>query len=200
MTADFWNDRYAGEAYAYGETPNVFFAGTLPALGPPGRLLLPAEGEGRNAVHAARGGWAVTAYDPSEVGRDKALRLAARHGVSIDYQVADHEGAVLEPEAFRAVAFVFAHAPPPVRRFAHRRAVDALAPGGHVLVEAYGKDQLRHGTGGPPNEALLFSADDLREDFAALEILRLEEVETEIREGAYHDGLAAVVRLVARKP
>ena len=44
----------------------------------PGTLLLPGEGEGRNAVHAASSGWSVEAVDYSSEGKRKALALALR--------------------------------------------------------------------------------------------------------------------------
>jgi hypothetical protein len=59
---DAWNERYAAAEYIYGTTPNMFLRTQLAAL-PTGRLLLPAEGEGRNAVHAAREGWQVDTVD-----------------------------------------------------------------------------------------------------------------------------------------
>jgi hypothetical protein len=46
---EFWNERYANEEYAYGEEPNEFFKQELARL-QPGRILLPADGEGRNGV------------------------------------------------------------------------------------------------------------------------------------------------------
>ena len=54
---DMWEERYAADEYAYGEEPNAFFKACLDGLPAPGRLLLPGEGEGRNAVYAARQGW-----------------------------------------------------------------------------------------------------------------------------------------------
>jgi hypothetical protein len=74
-----------------------------------------------------------------------------------------------------------------------------LKPGGHLFLEAYTQEQLSYGTGGPPNAKLLYTLEDLREDFSDLEIVELEKVEAEIREGRYHTGLASVVRLVARR-
>lgn len=50
---DFWNERYATDVYAYGTEPNAYFKACLDTIPKPGRLLLPAEGEGRNAVYAA---------------------------------------------------------------------------------------------------------------------------------------------------
>ena len=72
----FWDDRYSSETYVYGKEANVFFAARLNGE-KPGSLLLPGEGEGRNAVHAARMGWQVDAFDQSRVGQEKALALAA---------------------------------------------------------------------------------------------------------------------------
>ncbi|HRP00579.1 MAG TPA: hypothetical protein PLN54_14190, partial [Flavobacteriales bacterium] len=74
---EFWDERYGAEEYAYGTAPNAWFAEQLKGL-MPGSLLLPAEGEGRNAVPAARLGWKVTAFDLSErslkFGRDAQRR------------------------------------------------------------------------------------------------------------------------------
>ena len=53
---EFWNERYSQEAYAYGTEPNAFFKSRIDQLSP-GKLLLPAEGEGRNAVYAATKGF-----------------------------------------------------------------------------------------------------------------------------------------------
>ncbi|WP_170982756.1 hypothetical protein [Dyadobacter frigoris] len=44
-----WDERYGSEKYIYGTTPNLWFKENLSLLSP-GSLLLPAEGEGRNAV------------------------------------------------------------------------------------------------------------------------------------------------------
>ncbi len=75
MTSIFWTDRYSENKTVYGENPNEFFKEQLLKL-KPGRLLLPAEGEGRNAVFAKHG-WQVDAFDYSEAAKMKALALAA---------------------------------------------------------------------------------------------------------------------------
>ena len=83
-----WNERYAAEGYFYVKEPNVFFKDEINNL-EPGKLLLPAEGEGRTAVYAAKLGWDVTCLDWSEEGKKKADTFAAEAGVKIDYQVAE---------------------------------------------------------------------------------------------------------------
>ena len=137
---DMWEERYAADEYAYGEEPNAFFKACLDRLPAPGRLLLPGEGEGRNAVYAARQGWKVDAFDFSAAGRDKALRLAERHGVHIEYEVADYKTAHIEPGAYDAVALIFTHKHDSIRRAVHRRLASALKPGGHLFLEAYSQE------------------------------------------------------------
>ena len=88
QTSRFWNDRYAQPEFAYGTEPNQFFADQLAQL-TPGTLLLPAEGEGRNAVFAAQHGWTVDAFDFSEAAQTKARQLAANRGISISYTLGD---------------------------------------------------------------------------------------------------------------
>ena len=193
---EMWDERYGQEQYVYGEEPNAFFRQTLDGLAKPGRILLPAEGEGRNAVYAASRGWTVDAFDISTAGRDKALRLAAKRGVVIHYEVADYVGADIETDAYDAVGLIFAHIHERHRRDVHRRLTTALRLGGAMILEAYSKEQLRYGTGGPPTEDLLYTLDTLRKDFADLAVLRLEQIETEIREGKYHHGLSSVIRFV----
>tara|TARA_X000000950_G_scaffold260222_1_gene329392 strand:+ start:219 stop:527 length:309 start_codon:yes stop_codon:yes gene_type:complete len=83
---EFWDARYAQETYVYGKEPNNYFKKTLNLL-KPGKILLPAEGEGRNAVHAASLGWEVFAYDFSEFAYKKAMKLAREKEVSINYQI-----------------------------------------------------------------------------------------------------------------
>ena len=194
-----WDERYGRDEYAYGEEPNAFFKACLDQLPAPGRLLLPGEGEGRNAVYAARQGWQVYAFDFSVEGREKALRLADRYGVELDYDIADYETADIEPGVYDAVALIFTHMHESIRRKVHRKLAAALRPGGQLFLEAYSPEQLHYGTGGPPNVELLYAPADLREDFSDLEIVQLEQVEAEIHEGQYHTGLGSVVRLVAKR-
>lgn len=68
--SDNWNGRYASEEFVYGKLPNEFLKEQLVKL-PVGEILFPAEGEGRNAVYAARLGWTVSAYDISSEGKGK---------------------------------------------------------------------------------------------------------------------------------
>jgi hypothetical protein len=67
------------------------------------------------------------------------------------------------------------------------------------ILEAYTPRQYGRGTGGPPSAELMVSLEDLVDELAGLEFLHAQELEREVREGAYHHGLSAVVQLVARR-
>lgn len=199
----FWDDRYRQEEFAYGEAPNRFFKDQIDKR-KPGTILLPAEGEGRNAVYAAQMGWEVSAFDISSEGEKKAQALAKKHGVSIDYRVGQLADLDYADEQFDVIALVYAHFPPEVRKGFHQLLQQKLKPGGVVILEAFSKNNLayRHknpNVGGPPNAEALYTIDDLSGDFANYEFLELAEKEVELNEGLYHNGTAAVVRLVGVK-
>ena len=73
--SDFWNNRYSNNETVYGYAANVFFKQFID-YHKAGSLLLPCEGEGRNAIYAAISGWHVTAFDFSEIAVAKALQRA----------------------------------------------------------------------------------------------------------------------------
>ncbi len=199
MSKEFWNERYAQHQTVYGVEPNEFFKEQLQSL-KPGKLLLPAEGEGRNALYAASLGWHVTAYDYSEVAKTKTLDQAAAWGItSIDYEVKDLSQIQLPAEEFDAVALVYVHLPLAVKKHLHTQCVQSLKPGGKLIIEVFAKDQLQYNSGGPKDAALLHSLKDLAEDFAGLKIIQQEEVITMLKEGHFHSGPASVVRFVAVK-
>ncbi|MEX0770475.1 MAG: class I SAM-dependent methyltransferase [Balneolaceae bacterium] len=193
----FWNEKYATGSFIYGERPNKYFKDQLDKL-KPGRLLLPAEGEGRNAVYAACCGWEVDAFDISSAGRQKALKLSERHGVSIRYMNTGYNEFVIIPEFYNAIGLIYAHMHEDARREMHRKLVTGLRPGGTLILEAFANEQIHYESGGPKDEAMLYSREELAEDFEALRLLTLDKCETTIDEGPHHQGRAVVIRITAR--
>jgi SAM-dependent methyltransferase len=200
--AAFWDSRYAGAPYAYGEAPNAFLASLN--LAPGGRALVPGDGEGRNGVFLAERGLKVETLDLSAEGVAKAQRLAEARGVSVDARQADVLVWDWPVAAYDVIALFYLHLPASERRLVHGRALAALKPSGRIALEAFAPGQLvkqaQGARGGPREAGLLYSAADLREDFAGAEIELLQELEVELQEGALHVGASAVVRMVARKP
>jgi len=198
-TSEFWNKRYSEDEFAYGVAPNVFFAEQL-ANFPKGKMLLPAEGQGRNAVFASKMGWSVFAFDYSEVAKAKALQLAEQEGVSIEYAIMAYDDLTLEENEFDFAALIYAHPPVQIRRKMHQDVSKAVKPGGIILLEAFHKDQFGLASGGPKNLPMLYSEEELAGDFEGLEIITMQKETVILEEGPYHQGEAHVIRLVARKP
>ncbi len=195
---DFWNERYGTEEFAYGEEPNSFIRQQLPKL-KPGRILFPAEGEGRNAVYAASLGWEVTAFDLSTIGRKKAFQLAVKHNVDIYYLIESFESVSFEQESFDCIALVFAHIHSGKRKESHQKLASFLKPGGKLIMESFSKEQIVRESGGPKNPEMLYSVEDMQEDFADFSELQIEKAETNLNEGLFHRGSASVIRVVATK-
>lgn len=195
---EFWDSRYSEKGYAYGTEPNEFFRQELGRLSK-GKILFPAEGEGRNAVYAARKGFDVYAFDFSNEGKKKALNLANQYGVDIRYQVDTFDSALFPDEYFDVIVLVFAHMPPHKRQQWHRKVAGLLKPGGTLILEGFSKDQLQFGSGGPPTIEMLFSTDELRKDFTDLQVVSLDKKIVQLNEGPYHQGDASVIRGVFRK-
>lgn len=193
---DFWNARYADTDYVYGEEPNEFFKQELLKL-KPGKLLLPAEGEGRNAVFAARMGWDVTAFDASIEAKKKAEKLAAKFKVEIHYTVAAFDQFTAEENSFDAIGLTFAHMP--FRTKLHRQVMQWLKPGGRVILQGFSKEQIHENSGGPGNIDQLFSEEELKADFSALSELEINYDSTVLNEGKYHQGKARVINLTGVK-
>jgi SAM-dependent methyltransferase len=160
-----------------------------------------ADGEGRNGVWLAEQGWQVVSLDFSDVAQRKAADLAARRGVTLDLQLADVHAWDYPPAALDLVADIFSQFSAPDDR-AQKWAGMArtLRPGGHLILQGYTPDQLRHGNGGPKDPAHLYTEDLLRGAFPGLDILHLEETDTVLDEGPGHSGPSSVIGLLARRP
>lgn len=200
---DKWNERYSAEAFAYGEQPNNYLKEQLEKL-PVGSILFPAEGEGRNAVFAAKLGWKVSAFDISMEGQKKALKLADANNVSIDYQVGELETLNYSQGQFDAIALIYAHFPADIKSQYHKNLDKYLRKGGIVIFEAFSKKHIDYlskneNVGGPKDVASLFSIEEIRSDFANYHFIELEETEIELTEGLFHNGLGSVIRFVAQK-
>ena len=199
--AALWNQRFAGEDYLFGRHPNEYLRAKAPLLPKAGRVLCVADGEGRNSVWLAGQGLQVEAFAISAVGVDKARRLAADAGVSVAFSVADCDNFAWAPESHDAVVAIFVQfADPAMRARLFARMVQALKPGGLVILQGYTPRQLEYKTGGPSELSHLYTAELIGESFRPLQTLELVEYEAALNEGARHAGRSALLGFVARKP
>jgi 2-polyprenyl-3-methyl-5-hydroxy-6-metoxy-1,4-benzoquinol methylase len=198
-----WNERYSKEDFAYGIHPNNYLKENLKKL-TSGTILFPAEGEGRNAVYAAQLGWTVSAFDISSEGQKKALLLAETNKVRIDYQVGELQAMNYQAEQFDAIALIYAHFPAKIKSAYHNQLNNYLKKDGAIIFEAFSKNHLDYiakneKVGGPKDIASLFSIEEIKHDFPNYEFEELIEMEIELKEGSFHNGLGSVIRFVGRK-
>lgn len=196
MNKSMWDDEYNTDEYRYGKEPNDFLKNNYSVM-PKGKVLLIAEGEGRNAVFLAKLGYQVTAVDISSVGLDKALKLATENGVEIKTICEDLKTFDLGNEKWEGIISISCHLPPDLRKDLSRRIELALKPNGVFFMEGYTPEQLNYKSGGPPVAEMMTSRETIIEEFPNLTFSHLEELVREVVEGVNHFGLAAVVQAIA---
>jgi SAM-dependent methyltransferase len=160
------------------------------------------DGEGRNGVFLAQLGHDVVTVDLSPVGVVKARRLAADRGVEIDARVADLETFELGAASWDCIVSVFCHLPPALRHKVHAAVPDALRQGGCFVLEAYRAANIGRGVGGPQNSEMTVELEDILGDLGATTGMTIEvgrEIEREIVEGKYHNGMSATTQVLAHK-
>ena len=199
-SAGMWDERYASDEYLYGHEPNEFLKSMASSILERGRVLCLADGEGRNGVFLAQQGFAVTTIDQSKRGVDKARHFAGESGVELDAQVGDLTTADMGEQQWDAIVSIFVHMPPDMRANLHARVVQALAPGGLFVLEAYTPSQIGRGTGGPPVPELTMTLESLRSELDGLTEEHGVELVRPVVEGAGHSGDGAVVQYVGRRP
>ncbi|WP_094463861.1 SAM-dependent methyltransferase [Pannonibacter phragmitetus] len=201
MTTNHWDDRYRGEDYLFGREPNAFLAREAHRLEPGRRVLAVADGEGRNGVFLAGRGLRVHAIDASSVALEKSETLAREVGVGIELELADLGTWQWPIETYDYIVAIFIQfADPVLRAQLFENMKQAVRPGGLILLQGYRPEQVDLGTGGPPQRDHMYTRQFLLDAFADFEILDLEEHDTVIHEGRGHDGLSALIDLVARRP
>lgn len=195
-----WDARFAGEDYLFGTEPAGFVLREAPRVPPGSRVLSVADGEGRNAVHLARRGHDVTAFDISPNAVAKARALAASAGVGVDFNVSAI-GDWTRWRDFDALMAVFIQfLGPEERAAAFRRFAEAVRPGGLLLLHGYAPRQVGYGTGGPKAAENMYTLPMLAEAFAGWDILHSADYDAVIVEGQGHSGPSALIDFVARRP
>ncbi|MFY7757825.1 MAG: SAM-dependent methyltransferase, partial [Flavobacterium stagni] len=74
-----------------------------------------------------------------------------------------------------------------------------LKTDGIVIFEAFAKEQLDYQSGGPKVETMLFSLEEVMEEFEGLEFIIIQHAIVKLEEGKYHQGEGAVIRFVGQK-
>src|SRR5699024_5063277 len=108
-----------------------------------------AEGEGRNAVHLARLGHDVTAYDVSEVGLEKSEKLAQNNNVSIEKEKLNLIEEDRPNKRKDNAILVYGHVHKDDRPKLINNMIQTVKKDGLITFEVYSTDQINYKTGGP---------------------------------------------------
>jgi len=183
-----WDSRYASGDYEPRPNSGPFLEAWVDQL-PPGRALDIACGAGRHAMRLAEKDLRVDAVDVSAVAIDMAATEAKRRGLEVNWVAADLDDHELPTGAYNVITVI---------RYVNRelwpRLIEALAPGGWLLVEHHMKTTAD--VDGPGSPEFRLEPQELLEAFGSLRILFYEELLTDgDRLGRRH----ALQRLVAVK-
>ncbi|MFC5602019.1 methyltransferase domain-containing protein [Sporosarcina koreensis] len=195
---NFWHERFSTEEYIYGKEPNQFVVEAARVL-TKGKVLCIAEGEGRNAVYLASLGFDVTAWDYAQAGLDKTQQLAEERDVFVKTELRDLAEVEWQEEQWDAIVHIFGHFPADVMERTLAGIQKSLKVGGYYISELYTKEQLRYGTGGPRDAAMLMDPADILEKFDGYFIKHFHVGEVNREEGQLHTGTAHVVQSIFQK-
>ena len=198
--SEFWDERFQDGEYMYGTQVNDFLQEEACLIPKNARVLMLAEGEGRNAVYLAEQGCHVRGVDFSAKGREKALKLANERNVEIEYELADLTCYPMGNSEWDAIVSIFCHLHETDRPKLYQSVKEALKPGGLFIQEVYNQEQLEYRTGGPSEVSYLGSLTELANVFEDLEIVFARDTVREIHEGNFHVGSSSVTQFIARKP
>lgn len=199
MDADGWNERYRAVPLVWSATPNRWLVRETADL-PPGHALDLAAGEGRNAIWLAERGWQVDALDFSSVAVERAERLASERGVTLSTRQVDLTEFSPTPDTYDLVLVSYLHLPHPLLNQVLRNAATAARPGGTLLLFGHDVTNLEHGTGGPPDPAVLTSPELVTAAWSEFADITSAEVETRevTTEAGTANALDTVVRAIRR--
>ncbi|MFV9673153.1 MAG: class I SAM-dependent methyltransferase, partial [Acidimicrobiia bacterium] len=170
-----WDARYEAKGALWGAEPNQFLAEIAEVL-EPGTALDLGCGQGRNSFWLASRGFTVTGLDLSAVGIEQAREVAAELGVDVSFESVDLTAWDPNGRVWDLVVLTYLHLSGERRPLVHGAAKRAVASGGRLVVIAHHLDNFENGVGGPPIPELLFTEQQLADDFSDLEILRNERV------------------------
>jgi hypothetical protein len=199
---EMWDERFSSDEYAYGKEANIWLSERVSQIDPPpnNRALFPADGEGRNAVWAARIGWNSEVFDLSVVGKQKCHLLAQEHAVIVDYEVDDLALRVFPQQSYDLIACSWFHTPSEIRKVHMPRMLHSLKSGGHFIMEGYHTSQMPLHSGGPKSLDLLFDLDEVLGELVGekapqMNIIHTAITSTVLDESVLHKGQARVVRI-----
>ncbi len=182
----FWDDVFRNDKVPFNKEASKLLQYAITGR-KPGLAVDLGMGEGRNAVFLASNGWHVTGVDFSAEAVRKARARATAAGTSIEAIVEDLDRFALGREKWDLIALFYMHAWfHESQRSVPRDLMEALKPGGLLVIEGYAGDKGD------------FQTNELLRSFDGLRIVFYQDV---LDEADWAPGeKSRVARLIAEKP
>jgi 2-polyprenyl-3-methyl-5-hydroxy-6-metoxy-1,4-benzoquinol methylase len=187
LEVELWNEVLTAADPGFNTEPNAFLVRMVTDL-EPGRALDVGMGQGRNAIWLAQRGWSVTGFDPADRAVALARDLADRAGVDITTVIARSDEFAWGSEQWDLVVLSYVSARPWIETI-----LQALRPGGHVVLEAFHHDATENASIG---RGVVYETNELLDLFSTFRILRYEDG---MAVADFGGGSTRVVRLFAMK-
>jgi SAM-dependent methyltransferase len=186
-TRDRYNDAYR-RSTGFADEPNDLLSSTVADV-KPGKALVLAMGQGRNALHLASKGWDVTGVDISDEGIRKAHHAANERGLEVEMVLADIDSYDFGNDRWDLVTMIYAGG----SKDWIRRSKEGLKSGGLFILEFGLKAKGNKST----DSWAGIARGELAPQFEGWEIVRDEVV---VGVADWGKSKEPLVRFVARKP
>lgn len=203
-TKMMWSERYrsVGSDFLFGRDPNHYLKDNSALFLAGQTALCLADGEGRNSCFLASLGLNVTAMDISEIAVAKAVQLAHEKQVTLNVFVGDmlaiEQTDIPQQDWVIAIFIQFVAGKERIKQWEIIKKL--VKPGGMVLIQGYTPKQLLYKTGGPADEANLYTVDFIRNVMFGWSEIKLSEYEQVLSEGIAHSGQSALLGAIFQKP
>jgi SAM-dependent methyltransferase len=188
LEIDRWNKILTSPEGRFNRDPNAFLVEMIKDR-TPGTALDVGMGQGRNALYLAQKGWTVTGFDPAAEAVALAQREAKKAGVAITTEVVRSEQFDFGRARWDLILYSYAGS-----RGSVKQAIDALKPGGIIVIEGFHRDTaVANGTG----MAVSFDSNELLQAYPGLRVIRYEDTQAVADFGLQK---VRVVRFCAQKP
>ena len=144
MDAQFWDEMYRSRDQVFSGAPNGVLVTEVTDM-PPGQALDVGCGEGADALWLARRGWQVTAVDISPTALQRAAAAATDVNGRVAWTQADLTSTPPRAGAFDLVSAQYFPLPHQPDHIALRGLLDAVAPGGTLLIASHDPADLPPG-------------------------------------------------------
>ncbi len=166
LEVERWNRILTAEKPTFNTAPNAFLVEMAKGR-KPGKALDVGMGQGRNAIWLAQQGWETTGFDPAERAVAAADAMAQKLGITLYTQVAGAEQFDFGRNRWDLILLSYVGG----REFKDR-IMQALRPGGIVVVEAFHRDATK---GRSIGGGVVFDTAELPLLFKDLRVVRYQE-------------------------